>query len=486
MPICLLTSYLRHKDYETDMLDAFLEDLSIEETVDRVADYDLIGITVHSNVNLVDVKNVIDKIKEKGKKGQKIVLGGHYPSYFPEKTLREIGGDFVVRGEGEETMYRLVDCLAKNGDLSEVKGITFKHNEDVVTTEPAEKIKDLDTVPFMARDNIDRELSLKFVPALSSSRGCAYSDCGFCDIASFQKTSKGPFWRARSAKNVVDEIEYITRKWNFKKFDFVDPNFVGGKQGKKRAEEFADELIKRKLDVRYMFDTRVDEIEESLFRKLYESGLRMVYLGIESCVQRQLDYYKKNATPDLNNKAIEILRKIGITPLFGIIVFEPTTSLDEIRKNFNYFVGQGGFNIYRFVRGIIPRFGTPMMEKFNVDGILIEHYPDYRYKFNHQEVELLFNKSDEYAQKVFLLEKKYKKIILQMISENKIRLDDEDSRSKLITLENSLKEKTTEHFNKILKAFEENKSVSSEEIDKLIDKLSGELENVFSSVLKNV
>ena len=479
MPICLIASFLREHGIEVDILDAFFEDISIQETINRISKYDIIGITVHSNVNLVDIKKIIKKLKKK----QKIILGGHYPSYFPEKCIRDLDADFVIRGEGEMSMFELIKCLQEGSDLTKVKGLTFKQGNKIINNELREKIKNLDILPFMSRDYIQKELELKFVPAISSSRGCAYSGCSFCDIASFQKTSIGPVWRGRSAKNVVDEIEYITKKWKFNKFKFVDPNFIGGKEGKKRAYEIADEIIERELKVSYMFDTRVDEIDKKLFKKLYESGLKMVYLGIESCIQKQLDYFNKNTTLKLNEKAIKTLRKIGIIPLFGIIVFEPTTTLKEIRKNFDYFVLEDGFNIYRFVRGIIPRFGTPMMELFEKQSILIKSYPDCKYEFENKEVGILFNKLDIYAQNVFLIEKKYKEKILRLISNNKIK---ELNKLLFLYLEKFLKQKTIEHFEILLSEFEKNKEIPSWVIDKMIKNFSKEIESEFRNKLENV
>ncbi|TKJ17688.1 hypothetical protein CEE44_04110 [Candidatus Woesearchaeota archaeon B3_Woes] len=477
MPICLIASFLRKKGINVDILDAFFEDISIEDTIEKISKYSIIGITVHSNVNLTDIKKIIKKLRSL-RKNHKIVLGGHYPSYFPEKCINELDADFVIRGEGEESMFELIQCLQEGFDLTKVKGLTFKQKGRIFSNEPREKINNLDSLPFMARDYIQKELELKFVPAISSSRGCDYSGCSFCDIASFQKTSIGPVWRGRSAKNIVDEIEYITKKWKFNKFKFVDPNFVGGKNGRKRAYKIADEIIKRGLKVRYMFDTRVDEINKKLFKKLYKSGLRMVYLGVESCIQRQLDYFNKNTTLQSNKKAIKTLRETGIIPLFGIIVFEPTTTLEEIRKNFDYFISKGGFNIYRFVRGIIPRFGTPMMDMFEKQGILIKSYPDYKYKFENKEVRVLFNKSDIYAQNVFLIEKKYKEKILKKISK-------EINRPFFLHLERFLKQKTIEHFELLLKEFEINKDVSPQLIDKMIKNFSKEIETEFKTKLEN-
>ncbi|MCP4669816.1 MAG: radical SAM protein, partial [Desulfobacula sp.] len=83
----------------------------------------------------------------------KIVLGGHHPTQFPEKTLECSAVDFVLRGEGENSMTKLCRALKNNSDLEQnmnfkqIKGVAFKKNNSLHISKPA-WIKDLNDIPM--------------------------------------------------------------------------------------------------------------------------------------------------------------------------------------------------------------------------------------------------------------------------------------------------------------------------------------------------
>src|SRR5208282_4869607 len=74
-----------------------------------------------------------------------IVYGGVFPTYHWLQIMRqEPAIDFIVRGEGEETIVRLATALERQESLCKVPGIVFRRVDEPVATPPAPVIRDLD------------------------------------------------------------------------------------------------------------------------------------------------------------------------------------------------------------------------------------------------------------------------------------------------------------------------------------------------------
>ena len=130
--------------------------------------------------------------------------------------------DYIVRGEGEWTALELVDVLEVNyygipdlNQLLRIKGLSFRYKDRVYHNELRQLVANLDEIPFPIRDPLEKA-NIKgqhAMPLMCTTRGCP-ADCSFCSTPNFY----GRTWRARSAKNVVDEIEAIIQKYRFQQF----------------------------------------------------------------------------------------------------------------------------------------------------------------------------------------------------------------------------------------------------------------------------
>ena len=120
----------------------------------------------------------------------KVVVGGPHASYMPETLLQHNEVDFVVVGEGEEAMVKLVASILKGDPKSAsatIPGVACKVAGEIVTT-PQQFISDLDTVPFPARhllpmkmyDRVLPYIDVKPVDTMSILRGCPYQ-CAYCE-----------------------------------------------------------------------------------------------------------------------------------------------------------------------------------------------------------------------------------------------------------------------------------------------------------------
>ena len=306
-----------------------------------------------------------------------IVLGGQFPTFcydrllvdFPEITA-------IVRGEGEMPFLELVQRLLAGQEWHDIAGVSFRGNGDVVANPPPPLIGDLDALPFPARDTLPAVRAIGAMVSVGSSRGCP-ARCTFCSTPSFYRLSKGPVWRARSPGNVLDEIRALVSDYDVHRFIFVDDNFIGaGERGKQRAGEIAEAIIRSGLKVEFLLSCRVSDGEEELFALLRRAGLTDVGLGVESGNQRQLDTYGKAATVEENRRAIETLKKIGVTPGIGFIMADPYFTADELLQNISFLKSVGlKLSDLTFPLGELWLFdGTTMIERLRQEGRLRGDY----------------------------------------------------------------------------------------------------------------
>jgi len=195
-----------------------------------------------------------------------------------------------------------------------------------------------------------------------TSRGCPFQ-CIFCSI----HTVWGRQWRARSAKNVVDELEHLYKKYGIKEFRFFDDNVSWNK---KRIIEMCDEIIKRKLDIKW--DTpngvAISTLDEEVLRKMKSSGYYKIVMGIESGSEKTLKYMRKPVVLKHARKVIKICNKLGIWTWSTFVIGFPDETQKEIRKTID-FAKSSGLNFATFYIAQ-PYPGTEMYDIYKKEGLL--------------------------------------------------------------------------------------------------------------------
>lgn len=362
-----VAAFLRHHGYHVGLLNC-----NVGTTAQKVAKTAVketpmvVGISIPTLPNVPGAFHIVENLHAAGYTGH-ITLGGHVATFGYHHILRTMPAvTSVVRGEGEHTFYELVQTVASGSPLGKVKGIAFKDADEIVVTAPRPLIKDIDVLPFPARDfleDIMEKIPKLIFASVATGRGC-YGGCTFCSVRAFYELSEGPNIRLRSPKNIVDELEDLMKQYGISVFTFVDDNFIGpGTKGKKRAADIAQEILERGLNIKFTIYCRPDDVDEELFTLLQRAGLVRVFVGIEAGVSSILKRFRKGTTVEENSEAITILRNSGLSWGVGFILYDPDTTFEEFKKNVQ-FIRETGLhhcpaNIF-LLNGLTVYPGTPV------------------------------------------------------------------------------------------------------------------------------
>ena len=316
-----------------------------------------------------------------------ICLGGQHATFFARDILEhEPCVDFVVMGEGEETMDRLCQGLATGETLPQFdEGLAYRRGSVVIETKRVLLRKDLDHYPNPER-SVLRTLSDRgdyAMPMILTSRGCP-NRCAFCSSHDFF----GGLWRTRNAQAVVDEMELICENFGFTHFYFVDDQILGrGAKDKSHLMGIVSEILRRNLHQRYDLYSfvmmRADfhrVLTDQELQRFRVAGFKDIFIGFESGSDEELKLFAKGFKG--SSYADTMLLKNRFFIEGGFILFHPYTTVEALLKDADLIRQLGIPNWGYYSKRLVPYPGTQIFDRMKVDGTLIEcNYKRVRYEF---------------------------------------------------------------------------------------------------------
>ncbi len=296
----------------------------IGEMIQRFAP-DIVGISAMSNKypmveRIAEITKSIDQAIP-------VVIGGHHPSIYGGKLIRNRNIDFVVRGEGEMTMKELVHrFFAPRKDLSEVKGLLYKERGEIRTNPPRELIQDLDLLPIPNRNLI---LNDHYVSGnnVMTARGCPFH-CSYCGARVIWERKV----RRRSVERVLKEIRGLIQRSGSRSISFWDDSFTCDRH-------YLGELMKGLWAIdglTFSCITRLDLVDKEILNLLREAGCNQILFGIESGSDRILKSIQKGMSRDLIRKKVEEVNSFGIPWLGFFIMGYPGETKEDILETLHF------------------------------------------------------------------------------------------------------------------------------------------------------
>lgn len=289
------------------------------------------------------------------------ICGGAHVTLVPE-SLQDSPFNGICIGEGEDALLELIENIKEGRGGREVRSIWWKERDIIYRNSLRPVISQLDRLPFPDREIFDYQKIIDSDFGQASfifSRGCPFN-CSYCSNHAFRRLYGEPYVRFRSVEKSLEEIEYVSSKYNFKTIVFDDDTMT---VNKKWFTEFLDGYRKH---FRYPFDLniRVETVDKDTFPLLKASGCRKVSIGIECGNERlRRDVLRRHMT---NRAIIECFKKAKASGLktksFNLIGFpgeNRKTFRDTIRINqiinpsslvLNIFYPYPGTDLYELCR----------------------------------------------------------------------------------------------------------------------------------------
>ncbi|ACL16013.1 B12-binding domain-containing radical SAM protein [Methanosphaerula palustris] len=301
-----------------------------------------------------------------------IFIGGPHVTFLPSETLAECRElNAVVIGEGEETVVDLVTSFSMTDPHwpETVRGIAYRRNdgdrERIVVTPARELIQNLDALPFPARHLVpfneyklfDKDATIGY---MITSRGCTFAS-NYCSSSHLM----GGMFRARSPKNVVDEVEELVSTYHVDTIEFLDDNFM---LNRSRAIDIAHEIRSRGLDISFVASSRVNAVNRDLLMELKKAGLSTIYYGVESGSLRTLKLMNKRITLSMAEDAVRIAKDCGISVLTSFIIGYPGETYEDMNATIRFAIrldpDYAQFTI------LTPYPGTPIFQELKKNNLL--------------------------------------------------------------------------------------------------------------------
>lgn len=334
LSLASLAAVARKNGFSVAIADLGIEEKPFDYLEEKLREYSPSFIGVTSTTPLFpEVAQLSKFIRERVGSGPKLILGGPHGTALPEACLKESEFDIVVYGEGEET---LLDILVSK-PLSEIRGIYYKDDADIIATGMRSMIEDLDSLPYPALDLFDikrykcpRVLNRKSpMVNFMTSRGCVYG-CTFCN-----KNIFGRKFRPKSVDYVIGEIEHCL-KMGIQELRFVDDQFTTDMD---RAKLICEKIIQRGLKFPWNLAAglRVDRVDEEFLRLAKRSGLYQTAFGFESGDQASLNSIDKGITVEQSLRAMQLVKRVGGIETVGFFMFGlPADTEESLKKTLNF------------------------------------------------------------------------------------------------------------------------------------------------------
>lgn len=344
--VTILTPIIKKNGFEVEILEANVDNLTIEETKDRIRTFgpDAVGI---SNMSVEYWRQLHECAKLAKEVSPEIVtiVGGVHSTTMPERVMEDTNVDFVILNEGEERLPSLLRLLQSGEGFSSMNGLLYRDGDKVVKIQSDGWVTDLDSVSipdytiykdsekvFNSSQSAAGGVNTRRAPVapITSSRGCPYKCC-FCA----GPITSGRQMRFRSPENVLQEIDMLVQNYGVKEIIFQDDEMFANKQ---RSREIIQMIKDRRYDLIWK-NTNLSSwrLDYELIKLMKESGCYQITISPESGNERVLEeIIHKPAKLETVRNVVKWCKDLGVEILCDFVIGLPGETWDEIRDTTNF------------------------------------------------------------------------------------------------------------------------------------------------------
>lgn len=360
--LALLATICKQYGYKVHVFDLPILKWSDEKAANEITKFqpDIVGFTVTTKIYASAIE--IAKILKKNIPQAKIIMGGPHPTFAGYNILERIHDiDFIILFEAENSLFQLLQALRDNKSHNHIPGLGFRINQKTVINLPAPPIGNLDLLPIPDREffPLAKYLTRDDETTVLTARGCP-NHCAFCST-----TRMGRRLRARSAKNVADEVRYVLNL-GFRSIFFSDDTFT---YSEKRVHELCNEFQKISGKWRWTCNMRLQDARPEILEPMAKSGCYRVFVGVESSSTKLLERINKRCPANQAIELSKIIKNYGVeihaSFLFGLPGETEKTIMQTIKYAKKMNPDMISFNI------LTPYPGTELYENPGKYGIIM-------------------------------------------------------------------------------------------------------------------
>jgi radical SAM superfamily enzyme YgiQ (UPF0313 family) len=383
------------KDHNVRILDMRINPELINELI--IFKPNLVGITAYTcDYNIS--KQILQQIKTFDKT-IRTVVGGHHATFSPNDFVLPYV-DTIFIGYADQSFPQYVNAFENQEQIKIIPNIGINSNGKIFFTEKNDSSKtDLNALPLPDRSLI-KKYQHKYHDAvrnnltlLMTSRGCPFR-CNFCAC---WKLMNGKYI-TRSPESIILELNNLPKTIDV--VYFSDDNTFSNI---KRMWKLSKLIKENNIDKKFQMYARADTIvkHQELFKDLKSAGLQFITIGLESFQDKDLNNYNKQTSISTNNRAIEILKELGIHILAHFII-RPEYTLKDFKLLYSYVIEN---NLFRPAFPVLTPLPGTELYKETKDTFMITNF-DY-FDFVHSILPTKLSPKEFYKQLANLYSSSY-------------------------------------------------------------------------------
>lgn len=300
---------------------------------------DLVGVSITATSQIIPGLTICRLIKESNPHIH-VTIGGSIFTRLVDNLRRcerlfDVTDDFIVF-EGETALLELVNQLDGKKDFGKVPNLIFRQDGKIVVNQPfySENLAQ-HGAPNYDGFPLGRYLAPHTVLPVQFSRGCYYKDCAFCAL-----TLDHQNFRQKDPVKVVDELEFLSKKYETPYFFFTDECLALSP-----TRRLCKEMLSRGLDIQWTAEFRFEKnLSRDLLSLIRDAGCQKIVFGLETYNTRMMDFMKKGITQESVNRICSDCVDLGIGVHCYIIVGFPTETEEEALETMNFIVNNTKLN----------------------------------------------------------------------------------------------------------------------------------------------